>query len=63
MAAAGGVSQHTLVNSIFPRFEHCLHREGPVVISATKTIGAGCREYKEEKRPSSATLAGGMLGT
>ena len=50
MAAAGGVSQRTLVNSIFPRIEHCLHREGPVVISATNTIVAGCREYKEEKQ-------------
>ncbi len=50
MAAVGRVSRHTLVNSVFPRIEHCLHREGPVVISATNTIVAGCREYKEEQR-------------
>ena len=50
MAAVGGVSQRTLVNSVFPRIEHCLYREGPVVISATNTIVAGSREYKEEQR-------------
>ncbi len=50
MAAAGGVSQRTLVNSVFPRIKHCLHREGPIVISETNTIVAGCREYKEEQR-------------
>ncbi len=50
MAAVGRVSRHTLVNSVFPRIEHCLHREGPVVISATNTIVAGCREYVQEQR-------------
>ncbi len=50
MAALGGVSRDTLVNSVFPRLEHCLHREGPVRISAPNTIVAGCREYKEEQR-------------
>ena len=50
MAAAGGVSRRTLVNSVFPRIMDCLRREGPIVISATNTIIAGCREYKEEQR-------------
>jgi hypothetical protein len=50
MAAVGRVSRHTLVNSVFPRIEHCLHREGPVVISVTNTIVAGCREYVQEQR-------------
>jgi hypothetical protein len=50
MAVVGRVSQRTLVNSVFPRIEHCLHREGPVVISATNTIAAGCREYVQEQR-------------
>ena len=50
MAAAGGVSQRTLVNSIFPRIEHCLHREGPIVISTTNTIAAACGDYVEEQR-------------
>jgi hypothetical protein len=50
MAAVGGVSQRTLVNSVLPRIEHCLHREGPVVISATNTIVAACREFVQEQR-------------
>ena len=50
MAAVGGVSQHTLVNSVFPRIEHCLHYEGPLVISTTNTITAGCREFVQEQR-------------
>jgi hypothetical protein len=50
MAAAGGVSQRTLVNSVFPRIENCLHREGPVVISVINTISAACSEYIEEQR-------------
>ncbi len=50
MAAVGRVSQRTLANSIFPRIEHCLCREGPIVISATNTISAACSEYKEEQQ-------------
>ncbi len=50
MAAVGGVSQRTLVNSVFPRIMDCLRREGPIVISATNTIVAGCREYVREQR-------------
>ena len=50
MAAVGGVSQRTLVNSVFPRIEHCLHREGPVVISATNTIVPACRGFVQEQR-------------
>lgn len=50
MAAVGGVSRRTLVNSVFPRIENCLHREGPVVISVINTIVAGCREYVQEQR-------------
>ena len=50
MATVGEVSRHTLVNSVFPRIKHCLHREGPVVISATNTIAAACRGYREEQR-------------
>ena len=50
MAAVGGVSRDTLVNSVFPRLNHCLHREGPIVISATNTIVAGCSNYQEEQR-------------
>jgi hypothetical protein len=50
MSAVGGVSRRTLVNNVFPRIEHCLHREGPVVISATNTIAAACSGYREEQR-------------
>ena len=50
MAAVGGVSRDTLVNSVFPRIMDCLHREGPIVISATNTIVAGCHEYVQEQR-------------
>ncbi len=50
MAAVGRISRHTLVNSVFPRIEHCLHREGPVVISATNTIAVACRDYVQEQR-------------
>jgi hypothetical protein len=50
MTAVGGVSRRTLVNSVFPRIEHCLHREGPIVISVINTISAACSEYIEEQR-------------
>ena len=50
MAAVGGVSQRTLVNSVFPRIEHCLHREGPIVLSATNTIATACSGYREEQQ-------------
>ena len=50
MAAVGGVSRHTLVNSVFPRMGGALHREGPVVISTTQTIAAACGEYTAEQR-------------
>lgn len=50
MAAIGRVSRHTLVSSVFPRIEHCLHREGPVVISTTNTIAVACRDYVQEQR-------------
>ena len=50
MAAVGGVSRYTLVNSVFPRMGSALHREGPVVISAINTIAAACRDYLAEQR-------------
>jgi hypothetical protein len=50
MAAVGGVSRYTLVNSVFPRMGKALHREGPVVISTTNTIVAACGEYNAEQR-------------
>jgi hypothetical protein len=50
MAAIGCVCKSTLVNSVFPRIEHCLHREGPVIISTTNTIVAACRDYRAEQR-------------
>ena len=50
MAAAGGVSEYTLVNSVWPRMGDVLHHEGPVVISTTNTIVAACRDYRREQR-------------
>lgn len=50
MAAVGGVTESTLVNSVFPRIAHCLHHEGPVVISSVNTIVAACRDYTSEQR-------------
>ena len=50
MAAVGCVSRSTLVNSVFPRIEHCLHWEGPIVISTINTITAACRDYTSEQR-------------
>ena len=49
MAAAGGVSQFTLVNSVVPLMSNCLHREGPVLISTTNSVVAACREYRAEQ--------------
>ncbi len=50
MTAVGGVSQYTLVNSVFPAMQHCLHREGPVVVSTTNTVVAACREFTNAAR-------------
>jgi hypothetical protein len=50
MAAEGGVSVYTLVNSVLPRMGDVLHHEGPVVISTTNTIAAACRDYRTEQR-------------
>ncbi len=50
MAAVGGVSRRTLVNSVFPRLEHCLHREGPITISTANTIAPACSGYRQEQR-------------
>ena len=50
MAAVGRVSQWTLVNSVFPRIGHCLHHEGPIVITTTNTIAPACRDYVGEQR-------------
>ena len=50
MAAAGGVSVFTLVNSVFPRIAHCLHREGPVANSTVNTIVPACHDYTAEQR-------------
>ena len=46
MAAVGGVSRHTLVNSVFPMMEHSLHRVGPVTISTVNTVVPACREFR-----------------
>ena len=52
MAVAGGVSRPTFVNSVVPQMlkSGCLHREGPVMITATNTAVAACREYRVEQR-------------
>ena len=50
MAAIGGVSQDTLVNSVFPMLEHCLHRVGPVTISTTNTVVAACCQFRDTAR-------------
>jgi hypothetical protein len=65
MAAVGRVSRFTLVNSVFPHMEHCLHREGPVVISTANTITAACCEYTAEQqakqRKSGIQNAGNLI--
>ena len=50
MAALGRVSRSTFVNSVVPLMSDCLHREGPVLISATNSVVAACREYRAEQR-------------
>ena len=62
MAAVGGVSQSTLVHSIFPRIAHCLHREGPIVISTANTIAAACRDYILEQRAKQQQAGKGNAG-
>jgi len=50
MAAVGGVSRHTLVNSVFPMMEHSLHRVGPVTVSTVNTVVPACREFRAKAR-------------
>ena len=50
MAAVGGVSVRTLVNSVFPSMVNSLYREGPVAIAGEAAIRVACGDYKEKMR-------------
>ncbi|MDA1101681.1 MAG: hypothetical protein O2967_22195 [Proteobacteria bacterium] len=50
MAALGGVSERTLVNSVFPSMTNSLYHVGPVAIAGVAAIKEACRVYNIEMR-------------